>query len=170
MTRYDFAKHTYASTMVLVQELVSDATVIDRVLARNRTAWERIRRGADDPVDWGALGFTIQTLYGVLENYFLRISKHFENDLPSERRHAALVERMRLDVPGVRPAFLQAREEERQLREILRFRHRLRHLYGEDLDPRKTAAVQEIVMDFLSRFPALHADFVARLRSIADEL
>lgn len=37
---------------------------IARVRSRNATAWERIARGAGAPVDWGALGFTIQTLYG----------------------------------------------------------------------------------------------------------
>ncbi|MFP4115559.1 MAG: hypothetical protein ACOC2Y_10180, partial [Spirochaetota bacterium] len=35
-----------------------------RLRSRNETAWQRIREGADGPVDWGALGFTIQTLYG----------------------------------------------------------------------------------------------------------
>ena len=38
--------------------------------SRNRTAWERLEHGADDPVDWGALGFTIQTLYGVSRKLF----------------------------------------------------------------------------------------------------
>ena len=65
---------TREALLTLVQELDGDETEIARVLTRNSTAWDRILAGADDPVDWGALGFTIQTLHGVLENYFLRIS------------------------------------------------------------------------------------------------
>ncbi len=83
---------TRDTLLTLLQELDGDAKEIQRLLVRNRTAWERIEAGAEDPVDWGALGFTIQTLYGVLENYFLRISKVFENNLPSDRWRSALVE------------------------------------------------------------------------------
>jgi hypothetical protein len=161
---------TYESLQTLIQELESDARRIERVLSRNATAWERIEHGASDPVDWGALGFTVQTVYGVLENYFLRISKYFENNLPADRWHVGLVERMKLDIPGVRPAFLENAEQAKQVREILRFRHRLRHLYGEDLDPKKTAEIQRIVQTFFAEFPELHRRFLERLRSIADAL
>ncbi|MFP4375182.1 MAG: hypothetical protein ACLFPO_12695, partial [Spirochaetaceae bacterium] len=112
----------YASLQALIQELESDAGEIERLRSRNETAWERIRRGANDPVDWGALGFTIQTLYGVVENYFLRISKYFENNLPGDRWHMELVEKMRLDIPNVRPAFLETDAQLREVRQILRFR------------------------------------------------
>lgn len=161
---------TFESMQALIQELEGDATELDRLLSRNTTAWERIERGADHPVDWGALGFTIQTLYSVLENYFLRISRYFENDLPADRWHMALVERMELEIPGVRPAVLQSPEQTKQVREILRFRHRLRNLYGEDLDPQKTADVQRTVEEFFADFPSLHAAFVEKLRRIADVL
>jgi hypothetical protein len=160
----------YASLQALIQELENDAREIERLRSRNETAWERIRQGANDPVDWGALGFTIQTLYGVLENYFLRISKYFENNLPGERWHMGLVEKMRLDIPNVRPAFVETAAQLGEVRQILRFRHRLRHLYGEDLDPAKTREIQEVVESFFQTFPALHQRFSARLRSIADAL
>lgn len=161
---------TRESLLTLVQELEGDAKEIQRVLIRNRTAWERIQAGADDPVDWGALGFTIQTLYSVLENYFLRVSKLFENNLPPDRWHSALVEKMGLDIPEVRPAVLSTDEQVREVRIILRFRHRLRNLYGEDLDPHKTREVQSVVSTFFDRFPVIHADFVSKIRSIASVL
>ena len=161
---------TYAALRALIQELETDAREIARVRSRNQTAWERILAGADHPVDWGALGFTIQTLYGVLENYFLRISKYFENNLPDERWQMGLVEKMGLDIPGVRPAFLETEEQLRQVKQILRFRHRLRHLYGEDLDPVKTREIQGVVDSFFATFSILHERFSSRLRSIADAL
>ena len=81
-----------------------------------------------------------------------------------------LVEKMRLDIPGVRPAFLETDEQLAHLRQILRFRHRLRHLYGEDLDPAKTREIQAVVDSFFSAFPDLHKRFTSELRSIADAL
>lgn len=82
----------------------------------------------------------------------------------------ALVERMELEIPGVRPAFLQSPEQTKQVREIVRFRHRLRNLYGEDLEPRKTTDVQRTVAGFFAQFPSLHATFVGKLQRIADAL
>lgn len=162
--------HTYASILALIEELEGDVREIERLLKRNRTAWERIESGANHPVDWGALGFTIQTLYGVLENYFLRISKYFENNLADDRWHQALVEKMALDIPGLRPALIEDSMRLRQLKELVKFRHRLRNLYGEDLDPEKTKDVQAMVTDFFEAFPAIHRRFVGRLREIADAL
>jgi len=161
---------TYKSLLALAEELDGDALEMDRLMARNRTAWERILQGADDPVDWGALGFTMQTLYGVLENYFLRISKYFENNLPSDRWHQALVDKMAIEIPGIRPALFTNPDHVKMVRELVRFRHRLRNLYGEDLDPHKTRAVQQTVMEFFVAFPQIHAAFLAKLRSIADVL
>ena len=161
---------TYESFLTLIQELEGNAAELERLLSRNRTAWKRLKHGADDPVDWGALGFTIQTLYGVLENYFLRVSKFFENNLPADRWHQALVDKMGLEIPGVRPALFTDDNHTRMVREIVRFRHRLRNLYGEDLDPHKTKEVQEIVAQFFGEFPAIHGRFVGKLREIADAL
>jgi hypothetical protein len=44
---------TYESFLALIQELEGDAADLERRLARNRTAWELLEHGADDPVDWG---------------------------------------------------------------------------------------------------------------------
>lgn len=73
---------TRESLLALLAELDGDVVELERLAVQNRRAWERIRRGADDPLDGGALGFTIHSLYGVLETYFLRVSKYVENSLP----------------------------------------------------------------------------------------
>ena len=153
--------------LALIAELDGDVRELDRLSDHNRRAWSRIEAGADDPVDWGALGFTIQTIYGVIENYFLRISKFFENSLPSDRWHQALVERMGLEIPEVRPPLLRDADVLR-VRELVKFRHRLRNLYGEDLDPTKTRAIQHVLQVFLEDFNEIHRQFISKLRTIAD--
>lgn len=159
---------TYEHFLVLLAELDGDLAQMERVLPQNTRAWQRIQAGAHDPIDWGALGYTIHTLYGIVENYCLRVSKFFENGLPKDRWHRALLEKMALDVPGLRPALFSDAASLGDAIELLKFRHRIRNLYGEDLDPGKTQAVQAIVERFFSSFPALHRDFRTRLIQIAE--
>lgn len=161
---------TYESFLTLIAELDGDATELTRVLAHNTRAWARISAGANDPIDWGALGYTMHTLYGVAENYFLRISKFFENGLPADRWHRALVEKMALDIPGVRPPLFTTAAQLHDAAELLKFRHRMRNLYGEDLDPEKTHAMQLIAMRFFGGFLEMHRSFRGRLLAIAEAM
>ena len=80
----------------------------------------------------------------------------------------ALIQELEGDAAEIERVLVRNRT--REVREILRFRHRLRNLYGEDLDPKKTQTVQETVELFFADFPALHARFVDKLRSISDVL
>jgi hypothetical protein len=161
---------TRESILTLIAELEGDYGELGRITAQNARAWERIQNGAHDPIDWGALGFTLHSAYGLLENYFLRVSKFFENDLPPQIWHKALLEKMGLEIPGVRPAVLADQRLARQAKELLKFRHKFRNLYGEDLDPKKTTAVQEGAVEFFTAFSKCHADFLTRLRAIAEAL
>ncbi len=154
--------------LTLIEELKGDFSEIERLAGHNRRAWERVEGGSVDVLDYGALAYTIHTLYGVLENYFLRISKFFENNLPSQGWHKALVERMALDIPGVRPPLMTSREWKQDVLTVLRFRHKFRHLYGEDLDPAQTAAVQGALFRLLEGFPEIHETYCEKLRALAE--
>ena len=143
---------------------------IGRIRDHNSRAWDRIESGAHDVLDYGALAYTIHTIYGVLENYFLRISKFFENSLPRDLWHKTLVERMALNIPGVRPAFIPDNAIKNRVLNLLRFRHKFRNLYGEDLKPDKTADVQKQLVEVLNIFPSLHRDYSQKLNKIAERL
>lgn len=161
---------TYAAFMTLIAELEGDLVELGRAEDLNTRAWERIQAGGQDPLDWAALGYTLHSIYGIMENYFLRISKFFENSLPPHRWHKELVDKMALTIPEIRPAFFEAADEHRRVGEMMKFRHRFRNLYGEDLDPRKTAEIQEIGRQVLRDFPRRHEAFVAKLRLIAEAI
>lgn len=106
----------------------------------------------------------------MIESYFLRISKFFENGLPSKAWQKALADRMSLEIPGLRPALLISDEDRQAVQELLKFRHRIRNLYGEDLDPMKTEMIQRSASALFDRFPAIHGDFRRRLSAKAEEL
>ena len=161
---------TQASFAGLIAELDGDLKELQRIAGQNARAWERIESGANDPIDWGALGFTLHRLYGILENYFLRISKFFENNLTSDRWHRDLLEKMRLDLPGVRPPLFTEESDYRSTVELMRFRHRFRNLYGEDLDPERTSEVQKRTLTLIAAFPKIHRRFRDKLSAIAEGL
>jgi len=161
---------THEGFLALFEELRGDLAELDKAARRNAQAWERIQAGARDPIDYGALGFTLHNAYGGFENYFLRVSKFFENNLPHDSWHKALVDKMGLDIPGLRPALITDPQDKAAVLELLKFRHRFRNLYGEDLDPVKTEAVQRIASPLFARFRNLHGEFVQKLSAIAEGL
>ncbi len=77
---------------------------------------------------------------------------------------------MALEIPRVRPAFIVESRLKNQVLELLRFRHKFRNLYGEDLKPEKTAAVQRALSTVLEELPDAHAAFRDKLSEIADKL
>jgi hypothetical protein len=160
-TRTDFER--------LIAELRSDVRDLNAVVAENARAWERIERGATDRLDWAALGYTIHNVYGVIESYCLRVAKFFENGLESESWHRELLQRMKLEIPSLRPALLS--EDAYLLIDDLRsFRHLFRNLYARPLDPERTGLVQAKVEAASRAFEEAHTEFVARMEEIAAAL
>lgn len=50
---------------------------------------------------------------------------------------------MTLEIEGLRPALFENEKIRDQAMELLKFRHRVRNLYGEDFDPAKLEALAE---------------------------
>lgn len=166
----EFKMRTKEQFLLLLAELNSDVVELKRLLPQNKKAYERIAQGAADEIDYGALGYTITRLYGLVENYFLRISKFFENNVPKESWHKTLLDRMALNIEGLRPAFFETKSEKSDCEELLKFRHRFRNLYGEDLDPVRMKEIQIIAERFFSNFFKVHENFVAKLSSIMNAI
>jgi hypothetical protein len=160
------------------------AADVQIVVAENARAWERIEHGADDRLDWAALGYTIHNIYGVIENYCLRVAKFFENGLEGGGWHRELLHRMTLSIGSLRPALLSA-DAYVLIDELRSFRHLFRNLYARPhvraairqdcgqhrpLDPDRTRSVQARVAPATAAFRDAHDTFVARLETIAASL
>ena len=78
----------------LIAELEADARDFKELVKENARAMDRIDQGAVDRLDWAALGYTIHNLYGVIENYCLRIAKFFENGIGQDAWHKELLRRI----------------------------------------------------------------------------
>ncbi|WP_295582849.1 antitoxin [uncultured Lamprocystis sp.] len=83
--------------------------------------------------DRGAIGYLLHNFYNGCENIFRAIAAFFENDLGAGSWHADLLRRMRLEIPGYRPAVIDA-ELYRLLDDFRGFRHVFRNCYSFELD------------------------------------
>ncbi|WPL16900.1 hypothetical protein Thiowin_01880 [Thiorhodovibrio winogradskyi] len=87
-------------------------------------------RGLPDAV---MLAEILGNTYTCIETVLFRISRVFENHLDSERWHKHLLQKMHIEVPGLRPAVLSP-ETFKLLDELRRFRHFKRYYYEFDYD------------------------------------
>jgi len=93
------------------------------------------------------LGYMLHNLYCALEDLFKRVAETFENNVDDlSRYHRDLLRRMSFELPGVRPALLTA-QTYRTLDELRRFRHLFRHAYAYQLDPRRVADLQSVIIN-----------------------
>jgi hypothetical protein len=164
-------KRTKADIERLAAELQRDCSLLDELLEANSRAYDRIRNGASDSLDYGSLGYTIHNIYGVIENACLRIAKFFENGFSQDAWHKELLNRMLLDLPNMRPAFL-TQEAYIVLDELRAFRHVFRNLYSRPLDfdrlmlvQKKTPRAVTLVKESVNRY----VSFLAKLADSIEE-
>ena len=112
------------------------------------------------------MGYTLHTLYTTMENYFLRISKTFENHLPSDSWHRHLIEAMQLDLPGIRPAFMGT-ELAGIADELRGFRHVFRSVYESRIDPDRITLLQNKIPRMRELFSAAHRAYCDAVSELA---
>lgn len=143
-----------------------DARIMQRAAGILET---RLRESAESR--WAAAAFEINRIYNILEKAFERLCETFENHLEKTGRyHDTLIERVTLDLKGIRPAFLPV-DAVRDVRELKGFRHLFRHAYDLDLDPVRIAAAAEQAVRTVARFDGWCKAFLAAVRArYPDEL
>ncbi len=92
------------------------------------------------------LGYLLHNLYCALEDLLQEIARTFENRLEDPARyHRELLQRMRLDIPGIRPRLLNTPSYQ-LLNELRGFRHTFRHAYDYELDEGRLRQLKDKVM------------------------
>ena len=119
------------------------ATIVQTIAELENIHREILEAEADDLEKLGRTNRAALLAAGLIENYytcletaFVRISQHFENNLPPDKWHKALLEKMQLNIEGVRAPAV-SRENLPRLAEILRFRHFKRYYFQIEYDWRK---------------------------------
>ena len=100
----------------------------------------------------------LENYYTCLETIFQRISQHFDNNLDPERWHSDLLQKMTLEIDGVRAAAV-SQAVFSPLFELLKFRHFKRYYFELEYDwdrldflVAKLAQAHPLVLHDLQRF------------------
>ena len=105
----------------------------------------------------------------MLENYFLRISKFFENNLEQTFWHKDLVNKMTIEIDGVRPKLFD-RNLAFKINELRAFRHIFRYIYQSELDIDKLQNLNAKIPKIINEFKLCHNLFIKKLKEIVDSL
>ena len=105
--------------------------------------------------------------YTCAETLFLRISQFFENDLDGNRWHSDLLEKMLLQIDGVRDPVI-GEETAQQLGELMRFRHFRRFYFELKYDWDKLDYLQGVFGKITELLPADLARFELFLQGLAE--
>lgn len=151
----------------LTAELNEDKAAMKKIQLSNTKACERIAQGAKDELDYMALAYTIHNIYGIVENAGLRISKFFENNLRADFWHKELLERMKLDIPEIRPAFFSF-DEYLLFDELRAFRHFFRNIYNRTLDIERLDSLQKKIPFAIESFYTAVDKYNAFLQKLSE--
>ena len=113
-----------------------------------------------------ATAYELNRFFNVLEKSFERLCETFENHFEKDGSyHERLIERMELEISGIRPAFLPP-EALPAVRELKGFRHVMRHAYELELDPERIARFVDDADTISRSFPAWCEAFLREVRVI----
>lgn len=96
--------------------------------------------------------------YTCLETMFLRISQFFENNLSADRWHSDLLEKMTLNIPGIRESVISD-EVYSSLVELMKFRHFRRYYFEMEYDWGKLQYLQSKLETLHKKVPIDLAHF-----------
>ncbi|TVQ41614.1 MAG: hypothetical protein EA384_00055 [Spirochaetaceae bacterium] len=154
-------------------ELKQDMSYIRLNYTKNREMTDRIGLaspgGSENEFEYAALGYTLHNLYSAMESYFVRIARFFENNIEPSAWYRELIDRMTLEIEGVRPALFDI-DFSRRVDELMRFRHLFRNLYKTPLKPEKVAIANREAEGIAEAFHNYHQRFDRFLRQLKTEL
>jgi len=162
-------KKTRISFLRLISELENNIEILDELMGKYKQVNNKIRHIDPDEFDWASLGYTIHNIYNLLENYFLRISKFFENDMDRVFWHRELVQRMTIEIKDVRPRLFD-RKMAFKIDELRAFRHIFRYIYQSRLDVGKLQNLNKKVPEIIEEFKGCHRLFIKNLDMIASAI
>lgn len=117
---------------LLIADLEAQFTIIREIDQKLKQRANSLN--PDDEIRLESIAYQIHNLYGASEGLLQIIAKYCENNISdSSQWHHLLLKRMMVDVPGIRPAFLDS-DTYAILNSLRGFRHFFRYGYGTTID------------------------------------
>jgi len=112
---------------------------VERQMARITQVYETLAQRIDEIASGGSplvesAAYQTHNYYSAIEDLLQLVAKAFENNIADVSRwHSELIDRMTLNIPGVRPPLLST-QTATLLHRLRGFRHFFRHAYDVPLD------------------------------------
>jgi hypothetical protein len=149
----------------LIERIRQEMDELQRVFGRISEGWERARRSNDDYY-LDSVALNLHGLYSGFERIFTHIAETIDGDLPQgENWHMLLLQQMRNEYPGVRPALISTETGE-ILDDLRKFRHIVRNVYTHRLDP---VQLGKLVKGSSGMFAQLNAEMSAFIAFLEQE-
>lgn len=143
---------------ILRQGLRKDANVLGAAVAAAREQLDNPHSGHLE-----ACAYQLNRAFNVLEKAFERVCVSFENHFQKgPAYHEDLIERMTLELPGIRPRFLPP-EQVVPVRDLKGFRHVFRHAYELELQEERLRSVVAHAESIQQTFPEWCNGFFAEI-------
>jgi len=152
---------------VLKSEIIADLERLDDIYAKISSS-EREYAVTEKYAVSVEISFYINQLYTGFERIFKNIASFFENNINEEKWHFSLLERMSIEIEGIRPAVI-SRESFTWLNELRGFRHFFRHAYNADIEQDKLKIVLKRVFLLREKYTSELQVFYKFLDSIEKE-
>ncbi len=163
------SRRTKESFLTLIGVLNRELERLGILEKQNTAAVDRLNIATPSWMEYVVVAYTLHNAYSLIESYFLRVAKFFENEIGDSSWHKDLLQRMTVTIEGIRPALLTPDDAD-QIDELRGFRHLYRNLYEKQIQPEKIVALQAKFPEILSRIRKAHSRFVPKLKQIADSL
>jgi hypothetical protein len=132
------------SYQLLAQRIREEVTELERSVNRARRAWQATTQAqAEQDMFVDSAALNLHSFYSGLERLFEYIAHQLDGGPPKgDAWHKELLRQMMTDVPGLRPSVISAATSD-SLDEFRRFRHVVRNIYAEHLDPERIRLLVE---------------------------
>ena len=129
---------------VLAARIRDELEDLERSVRRAERAWQAAERaGADQDMFIDSAALNLHGFYAGVERLFEAAALQLDGSLPKgEAWHRDLLDQMTLDLPGLRPPVI-SQAVMQLLEEYRRFRHVVRNVYAESLDPLRVGELVE---------------------------
>ena len=154
-----------AKFSTLKANLVTEEQAINKIYA----SLHRYPNAPQTESDLIAVAYFLHNLYSAFESIFQRVAATFENQLNDQAGwHSELLQRMTLDIEGIRPALLSP-DAYQYFDELRRFRHVFRTAYRIDLNAERLALARRSAQLLESIYPADVSRFITFLDKLTQE-
>ena len=152
---------------LLARRIRAEINEVERTVRRAERAWQgagSIQADQDMYVDSAALN--LHSFYSGLERLFEFIAHQLDGGPPKgEAWHRELLRQMTMEVTGMRPLVISTETAER-LDEYRRFRHVIRNVYAEHLDPERVGKLVKGLAELWERIKSELTQFAGFLESV----